>query len=319
MTSDSPRRPYWFALGAVALWSTVASAFKLTLTHLQPVQLLLGASVVSCCALGLILFGRGHLGSLGQLNGRQWMRSAWLGALNPTLYYWVLLQAYDRLPAQEAQALNYSWALVLTYLSVPLLGQRLRWTDLAAGVVCYGGVLVVATRGRPWELDFADPIGTGLALGSTVIWALYWIYNTRDDLDPVLRLFMNFCCAMPWIALLVVIETWAWSGLNVDSGSEWAIWAGSWKGWAGAGYVGLFEMGITFVLWLTALRTATNTSRVSNLIFLSPLISLLLIGHFVGETVLAATWLGLLLIMAGLGVQRWGAGGAEGAPDAPRS
>jgi drug/metabolite transporter (DMT)-like permease len=312
VTTTAGRRPYLLALGAVAFWSTVASAFKLTLAHLQPVQLLLGSSVVSCLALGLILLARGQLGSLRLLNGRQWFRSAWLGGLNPTLYYWVLLQAYDRLPAQEAQALNYSWALVLTYLSVPLLGQRLRWTDIAAGLVCYGGVVVVATRGRPWALDFADPIGTALALGSTVIWALYWIYNTRDDLDPVLRLFMNFCCAMPWIGVVVAIETWAWPGVGLESSLE--IWVGAWQvvgawqGWAGAAYIGLFEMGIPFVLWLTALRTASNASRVSNLIFLSPFVSLLLIGHLVGETILAATWIGLLLIMAGLGVQRWGAG-----------
>ena len=32
-------------------------------------------------------------------------------------------------------------------------------------------------------------------------------------------------------------------------------------------YVGLFEMGITFVLWLSALKSTNNTARISNLIF----------------------------------------------------
>lgn len=286
------RSPYVLALGAVALWSTVASAFKLTLGYLTPTQLLLGSSLVSCVTLGLLLVIRGQFSALGRLPRRDWWRSAWLGLLNPTLYYWVLLEAYDRLPAQEAQALNYTWALVLTYLAVPMLGQRLRWTDVAAGVVCYSGVLIVATHGRPWAMEFADPVGTTLALGSTVIWALYWIYNTKDRLDPIQRLFMNFLCALPWVILLMAFQT--------------QQWLPRWQGWAGAAYVGLFEMGITFVLWLTALRTASNTSRVSNLIFLSPFVSLLLIGHVLGETVLASTWYGLLLIIAGLGVQRWG-------------
>lgn len=295
---ETGKRPYLLALGAVAFWSTVASAFKLTLAHLEPALLLLGSSIVSCAALGSMLVGRGQWQQLRQVGARQWLRSAGLGLLNPTLYYWVLLQAYDRLPAQEAQALNYTWALVLTYLAVPLLGQRLRWTDVTAGLVCYGGVLVVATHGRPLSMEFADPVGTGLALGSTVIWALYWIYNTRDGLDAVLRLFMNFCCALPLIVILVLLE--------VDE------WTWTWEGWAGAAYVGLFEMGVTFVLWLTALRTATNTSRVSNLIFLSPFVSLILIGHVVGETILSSTWIGLILIIAGLAVQRWGASRREG-------
>jgi hypothetical protein len=33
-----------------------------------------------------------------------------------------LFEAYDRLPAQVAQALNYTWALTLTLLAVPVLG-----------------------------------------------------------------------------------------------------------------------------------------------------------------------------------------------------
>ncbi len=293
MTDRSNRRSYLLALGAVALWSTVASAFKLTLAHLAPTQLLLLSSLVSCVALGTLLVFRGQVPLLLQLSPRQRLRSVWLGLLNPALYYWILLEAYSRLPAQEAQALNYTWALVLTYLAVPLLGQRLRRTDIAAGIVCYGGVLIVATRGRPWALEFADPIGTALALGSTIVWALYWIYNTRDDVEPVVRLFLNFVCSLPWIIGLVWVTSPAWPQ--------------AWQGWAGAAYIGLFEMGITFVLWLTALRSASNASRVSNLIFLSPFVSLLLIGYLLGEVVLLSTWVGLILIIAGLGVQRWGA------------
>ena len=190
------------ALAAVLLWSTVASAFKLSLRELSPPQLVFASSLVSAAFLGTVLALRGRLPELLSLPRRQWLRSAGLGLLNPCLYYLVLLEAYHRLPAQQAQALNYTWALVLAYLSALLLRQRLLRTDVLAGFICYGGALVVATRGHLLELRFDDGLGVALALGSTLIWGLYWVGITRDPVDAATRLFLNFLLGLPWAALV---------------------------------------------------------------------------------------------------------------------
>ena len=290
-------RAYLYGLATVLLWSTMASAFKLALRHLDPFQLLLYSALVSTLVLGAILAARGQLGEALSILPAQLRRSAILGFLNPFLYYVILLEAYDRLPAQEAQALNYTWALTLALLSVPLLKQKLLLTDLAAGVVCYAGVLVIATRGSVGSLTLSDPLGVALALVSTVVWALYWIYNTRDTLDPVMRLFLNFLLGLPFVLVACLVFS---TPITTSV-----------AGLAGATYVGLIEMGLTFVLWLTALRLAENTSRVGNLIFLSPIVSLFLIHHFVGEDIHSSTLVGLALILAGLLVQRLGASRRE--------
>jgi drug/metabolite transporter (DMT)-like permease len=75
-------------------------------------------------------------------------------------------------------------------------------------------------------------------------------------------------------------------------------------GLVGAIYVGLFEMGITFVLWLSALKLSENTAKVGNLIFISPFLSLVFIRVFVGEEILMSTLLGLALIITGLIAQQ---------------
>ena len=77
------------------------------------------------------------------------------------------------------------------------MGQRIGRRDLTAGLICYAGVLVISTRGEIWTLRFSDPFGVALALGSTVVWAFYWIYHTRDRRDPVVRLFLNFALSLP--------------------------------------------------------------------------------------------------------------------------
>jgi hypothetical protein len=284
------------ALVAVLLWSTVATAFKLSLRQMAPAQLVLASSLVSTGFLAAVLVVRGQLRAALSVPRRQWLRSAGLGLLNPCLYYLVLLEAYHRLPAQQAQPLNYTWALVLAYLSALLLRQRLLRTDVLGGVVCYAGVLVVATRGRVLELRFDDGIGVALALGSTVIWALYWVGVTRDRLDPVQRLFLNFLLALPWAALAC-----AWM-------SSFEV---SLRGWAGAAYIGVFEMGLTFVLWLGALQRAENVARVANLVFLASFLSLLFIHYLVGEAIEPATFIGLVVIVGGLLLQQRGAARAR--------
>jgi drug/metabolite transporter (DMT)-like permease len=59
-------------------------------------------------------------------------------------------------------------------------------------------------------------------------------------------------------------------------------------------------MGVTFVLWLNALKLSESTAKVGNLIFLSPFLSLIFIHLFVGEDILASTLIGLVLIVAGI-------------------
>lgn len=215
-----------------------------------------------------------------------------LGAINPFTYYLVLFKAYDLLPAQEAQPLNYTWALTLSYLSALILKHHLRWQDFVAGFICYGGVLVISTHGNILGFEFSDTFGVMLALFSTILWALYWIYNTKWAVEPVIGLLLNFTSGF------VLITCWLFYFDSFDGVT--------WQGLAGAVYVGFFEMGITFFLWLQAMRLTTQTAKIANLIFLSPFISLILIWFFLGEEILPSTLIGLVLIISGLLLQKQG-------------
>lgn len=276
---------YVYGLGTVLIWSTVASAFKIALKDLDHYQLLLVADVVSILTLLVILACQGRLGLVRALTRGELLRNCGLGVLNPFLYYLVLFKAYSLLPAQVAQPLNYTWAITLSLLSVPFLGQKLSRRDLAAICVSYLGVVVLSTQGNITGLDFGNPLGVGLALGSTLIWALYWIGNTKNGTDPVLALLLNFLAALP----LILGTTLIFSALPA--------WGN--PGLPAAAYVGVFEMGVSFVLWLMAMRLTESTARIGNLIFLSPFLSLALIHAILGETIHATTFAGLALILAG--------------------
>lgn len=280
---------YVYGLVTIGLWSTVATACKLSLRYISPEELVFYSAVTSCLVLVVILYWQKKLNQLKKMSMAEWILSFKLGLLNPFLYYLILFKAYDLLPAQQAQPLNYTWAITLSLLSVPLLGQRLGRQQLAAILISYFGVLVLSTRGELLALNFDSPFGVVLALLSTVFWSLYWIGNTRDTRDPVVGLFMNFICAVPCIALYMIIFQ---PFKLVDL-----------RGLAGAVYLGFFEMGIAFLLWLIAMKLTLNTAKLANLIFLSPFLSLIFIYFFVGEKILPSTLVGLGFIVLGLILQ----------------
>jgi drug/metabolite transporter (DMT)-like permease len=279
---------------AVLFWATAATAFKLSLRHVSGLSLLFLASVTSTVVFFVFVAGTGKLGQLKTFTRKDYLWSAGLGFLNPFLYYVILFKAYDLLLAQEAQPINFVWPLTLVLLSIPLLGQRIKPRSILAIVISFVGVLVIALRiQRPADVldfHFTSAPGAALALSTTVIWSLYWIYNTRDRRDETVRLFLNFAFASGYIFILLLalgrIETPDWAGL------------------VGGVYVGLFEMGITFLAWLRALKLARTTAHVVNLIYLVPFLSLVIIALVLGETILLSTVVGVVLIITGIALQK---------------
>ncbi len=283
-------KAYLYGLAAVLCWSTVATAFKLSLNYLSSAQLLLLACAFSSVVLGAVLVIQGRFALVFQLSKKDYLTSVLFGALNPLVYYLILFRAYELLPAQEAQTINYTWALTMTLLAVPLLGHKLTLKDILAALLCYTGVLVLSTRGDVLGLNFTSLMGVGLALFSTILWALYWIMNTRDRRDPVVGLFLNFICALPLVLIYCA----------VTGELEWMPW----QGVLGAAYVGVFEMGLTFVLWLSAMKLTNSTAKISNLIFIAPFLALIFISTFLGEEILPSTLYGLAFILCGLVLQQ---------------
>ena len=122
---SADRQALLFGLTAVLLWSTVATAFKLALREIDVFQLLFYAVSSSAGVLLCIVWRQNKLPLVREYFKRHTGYFFLMGLLNPLVYYLVLLRAYDLLPAQQAQTINYTWAITLALLSVPLLGQKL--------------------------------------------------------------------------------------------------------------------------------------------------------------------------------------------------
>jgi len=284
--TKNERSALLFGVAAVLLWSTVATGFKLGLRELAPLELLWLGATISFVFFAAASAATGRVAALTVLPGRAWARYAALGLLNPFLYYLILFEAYDRLPAQIAQPLNYTWAITLALLAIPVLGQRLSWRTFVGLLVSYVGVVALLSQGRFDGYLELDGAGIGLALGSTLVWASYWLATVRGDDDPLVMMTASFFVGTIAIGVACVFT----HGLPLLT----------WRRLGYGAWVGLVEMGVTFLLWQQALRRTAHAGRIAQLIFLSPFISLVLIDRVLGEHVRPTSFVGLAAIVAGL-------------------
>jgi len=289
LTLTRQGKAYLYAIPAVLLWATVPTAFKLGLRHQDNYQLLSGASLVSAAILFIIIILSGKTSRLKQVSARDLGYSALLGLLNPLVYYLILFKAYAILPAQVAQPLNMVWPIVLVLISIPMLKQRIRFINILAMIISFSGVVIISLQGGTAGKNPDNTPGIILALSTSIIWAIYWIYNVKDKQDRVVRLFMNFFFAVIYLLIGGLIRR------------PWL--PGSIEAWLPAIYIGLFEMGITFVLWIKALELSTTTDRVSNLVYIAPFLNLLFVNLILDERIFATTIFGIILLVTGILIQ----------------
>ncbi|MDZ4181780.1 MAG: DMT family transporter, partial [Candidatus Cloacimonadaceae bacterium] len=168
------RAAYIYAILAILAWSSVSTAFKLSLEYLTPLGLLFFSSITASAFLLFINLFSTEKSNIGQSGFFHNIRLSLIpGFLNPFLYYLLLFYAYDRLRAQEAQVLNYTWAIVLAVMSIVILKERFRLRDLLALLISFFGVLIISSKGSFTQMKFDNPLGSILALSSSLVWASY--------------------------------------------------------------------------------------------------------------------------------------------------
>ena len=287
---NKTKQSYLYAGLAILFWSTVPTAFKISLGLLGILPVLTIASFTSASILLTLVIAGGKISLLRTTTAKELLYSAILGFINPFLYYIILLRAYQLLPAQVAQPLNMIWPIILVFLSVPLLGQRIKRKSFIALFMSFAGVYIISSQGNLFKPVHSDLTGVFLATGSSILWAFYFILNVRDKRDEAIKLLLNFLFGSVYLVIAMII-TGQWN-INI-----------SFPGAVSSVYIGLFEMGITFFFWLKALQMADTTDKVSNLVYFAPFLSLIFVHFILHEPVYYTTPAGLLFIIAGIFIQ----------------
>lgn len=284
---NSNNKSVIYALIAVLSWSTVATAFKLSLTYFSNYEMLLVACLTSLFIFTLLITVKKKWRCISELSYGQWLYFSLIGLLNPVAYYLVLFKAYDLLPAQIAQPINYTWPIVLLIFLAVFAKQPIPKEKYIGMFLSLLGVGVISLGGSNVNSLSLPVNGLLLAALSAALWAFYWIANNmnRMKVDGYVTLFMTFFMG----SIYLLIGTF-FVDVNLDNIS----------GILSSMYVGAFEMGIPFIFFAMAISKTSNPALINQLCYLSPFMSLFFISVFLGEKIVFTTYIGLILIVLGL-------------------
>lgn len=284
MTSNS--KSIVLAGVAVLSWATVATAFKIALRSLSVFDMLLVSTVTAMAIFAFMMTVEKKWWSLWHLSRTTLFGTLGLGVLNPVLYYLVLFRAYDMLPAQVAQPVNYAWPIVLLVLLAVFNHEPIPGRKYIGMAISVAGVACISLGGGGIEGGVSAG-GVLMALLSAVLWAAYWMFNNRlaGNIDTTVALFLEF-----FAGSVVLLLAGCFVGIQVDS----------MEGLLSGIYIGCFEMGIPFLTFGMALRITKNPALINQMCYLSPFLSLFLIAMVLGETIAVGTYVGLVLIVGGL-------------------
>ena len=282
----TPRAQSYLSLAlCILLWASIPVASKKILAELSNLQMLFYSTIFSALALGALVLWQRKTVSLKDYTLRDFAYMCWLGFLGAFLYYVLLYGAFARTSAAEGFLLAYTWPILISLLAVPLLGERFTPARLIAIVISFSGVVAIVTQGRMVALRVENLAGNLLALCGALVFALFSIQGKRANYNVTVAAFVYFCAALICCAAAIVLS----GGLALPSTAIW--------GWLI--YNGLLVNGLSYVFWFKALEYG-DTFIVSNLLYLTPAISLLFVLLLLDEPVHASAVSGLVLIIAGI-------------------
>ncbi len=277
------KKSYVYAMISIMFWTTSASAFKLTLKSIDFLSLVLYSNITAVIVLFISNLLFGNLKELMDIRNN--LKSIYMGFIVPFLYYHLLFLGYFLLKGQEMLILNNTWQIFLLILSSIFVTKKFKLNEFVGISISFLGIVVMATKGNILSFNISNPFGVLIGLSCAFIWASYWILGSSDNRKIEIKLFYNFLFGTIYTMLFFIFFGKLKLNLN---------------GIIGSVYIGLFEMSITFLIYARALSYKEDIGKISNLMYLIPLISLMLLSIIVKEKIEFYTIISAILIVSGI-------------------
>lgn len=196
-----------------------------------------------------------------------------------------LYGALSKTTASEGFILAYTWPIMVLILSFIILKDKITIKKIAGIFISFFGIVIITTNGKITTFNFTNLQGDILALSGAFVFALFSVLGKKFNFDKTISVFIYFLSALIFIVPTILI----FSKITFPSVNVW-LWII---------YNGVFVNGISYIFWFKALEGG-KTHIISNLLYLTPFISLIYISIFLDEKILISAVVGIIVIVVGV-------------------
>lgn len=281
---------YVYAMLAVVLWATISPFSKLMLYEISEIELLFLTMSIATGTLFILNLLTKKLHILKTYRLKDYLILLGFGALGIYLYTLTYNMGIARLKASEACIINYLWPMMIVIFSVPILHEKMTLRKLVACMISFLGIVVIVTKLDFSNLEFDSMSGIICCLIAAVSYGLFSVLNKKVEYDQCVAMMLFYFCA----AVL--------SGFQfLLSGQEY-IPLMSMKNHLLIAWIGMMPNALGYLFWNIAIVKG-DTSKISNLAYISPFLALLFSALVLKEEISAYAIIGLLMIIGGIFLQ----------------
>lgn len=270
MAKTLKTNPVALVVIAVLLWSTGGMFIKLA-TNLDAYQVTFFRSLLAGLTV-LIITRKNGL----RING--------FGVIASIIYATLLflfVWATKHTTAANAIFLQYTAPIYILVLAPFVIGEKFQIRDLITVVFCIAGMSLFFVG----DLTIGDYQGNIAALGSGIFLGLYIMllkHPKAAGMNSVITvIYGNFLLAL----------------LTLPSGIA-ALPTATWRDYAAVGFLGIFQIGVAYILFIKGVTGGTRPLDASIIGFIEPLLNPVWVFLFVGERPSNWAILGGIIIIA---------------------
>lgn len=266
----------------IIIWGSSPTVARLLLNDISPYTLQTYTSITAIMSSTAILLWNRKVVEAVSLKFKDFRILFLMGLLGTFLYIMFFYLAVERLETQVAYSINYLWPLMTVITSIIILKEGVSIKKLLAIIISFIAVTIIITKGNVGMFATIDFIGVLFGLGAAITYGLFSTLNRKYKYDPIVA---NFYFTL-FSLLLNLIRYFSIGDFYVPNIDQLL----------GIVWMGVFVNAVAFILWLKAIQIG-DMSKIANLIYLTPFVSLVYIYFFLNEAIHITSILGLVIIV----------------------